>query len=123
MNNILRVIVTFPGLFFAGTGIQWLMNPEAAGATIGLPMLEGMALSSQMGDTGSFFMATGVMILLGVATLNRVWFLAPAMLVGGAAIFRIVAWSLHGAALPIEVIVFEAVIAALLVFASTKANP
>lgn len=122
MNNIIRGIAVLPGLFFAGTGVQWLINPEVAGATIGLPMLEGLALSSLMGDTGSFFMASGIMILLGVLTINRVWFLAPALLIGGAAVFRMVAWSLHGAVLPVEVVIFEAVIAAFLIFAGTKAR-
>ena len=79
-----------------------------------MPLLEGVGRSTQIGDLGSFFLTMGLLILVGVTTLERVWFYPPMMLLGLAAIFRIVSWLVHGAALAGSLIAVEIVVTALL---------
>lgn len=120
MNKILRVIVVLPAILFVFIGLRWLVDPEGAAAALGMPLLEGIGRSSQMGDIGGFFLAGGIMILLGVITAKRAWFQAPALLLMTIAIFRILAWLLHDAALATPMIAVEVVLAVLFVFASSR---
>jgi hypothetical protein len=120
MNKVLRVIVVLPAILFVFIGLRWLVDPEGAAAALGMPLLEGIGRSSQMGDIGGFFLAGGIMILLGVITAKRAWFQAPALLLMTIAIFRILAWLLHDAALATPMIAVEVVLAVLFVFASSR---
>ena len=56
----------------------------------------------------------GLLILVGVTTLNRVWFYPPMMLLGLAATLRIVAWLVHGAAFAGSMIAVEVIVTTLL---------
>jgi|TARA_B110000908_G_scaffold46948_1_gene57256 hypothetical protein len=120
MNKILRVIVLLPAILFIGIGIRWLVDPQGAAAALGMPLLDGIGRSSQIGDVGGFFLVTGIMVVLGVITGKRVWFQAPALLLMTIAIFRILAWLLHDAALATSMIAVEVVLAVLFVFASAR---
>ena len=120
LNKTLRVIATLPGLLFLSMGIRWIVAPEAVAKELGMPLLDGMARSTQIGDLASFFVALGCMILLGVFTLQRTWFYAAAMLLGGAAVFRTLAWMMHDAALATESIAVEVVVTAILLTAAVR---
>ncbi|MGB1140739.1 MAG: hypothetical protein ACPG1A_07560 [Halioglobus sp.] len=74
-----------------------------------MPLLEGAARSTQVGDLTAFFITAGVLALIGVFTRNATLLIAPAMLVGLAAVFRTLAWLVHGADLTTETIVVEVV--------------
>jgi hypothetical protein len=77
------------------------------------------ALRSAMSERSSWEM--GLMILTALTTLKREWFIAPAILLALVAVFRILAFLLfHDAALLVDMIVAEVVIASLLVLASKK---
>ena len=65
-------------------------------------------------------MGMGLMILTALTTLKREWFIAPAILLALVAVFRILAFLFHDAALLVDMIVAEVVIASLLVLASKK---
>ena len=120
LNKTLRVIAALPGLLFLSMGIRWIVAPEAVAKELGMPLLDGMARSTQIGDLASFFVALGCMILLGVFTLQRTWFYAAAMLLGGAAVFRTLAWMMHDAALATESIAVEVVVTAILLTAAVR---
>ena len=60
------------------------------------------------------------MILVGVIKLEPRWLRAAAMLVGGAAVVRTLAWAIQDAAFAAQFIVIEVVIAALLFFAASR---
>jgi len=60
------------------------------------------------------------MILTALVTLERIWFLAPAILLFLVAVLRILAWLFHGAELMMPMIVPELVIGGLLLLASTQ---
>jgi hypothetical protein len=123
MNKILRGILVFPALLFIMLGLQWMVDPAAAAKGLGMTLMDGMGRSSQMGDVGSFFLMSGTMALIGVITLRREWFYAPAMLIAGAALFRIVAWLAHDAPFATASITIEVVLTALLLFAASRIKP
>ncbi len=120
MNKVLRVVVILPAILFIVTGLRWLVDPTAAAAALGMPLLDGIGRSSQIGDVGGFFLAGGIMVLLGVITGKRAWFQAPALLLMTIAIFRLLAWLLHGAALATPMIAVEVVLTVLFVFAASR---
>ncbi len=118
INKILRVVTVLPGILFVVIGVGWIIDPASAAAGVGMPLLEGVGRSTQIGDLGAFFLTMGLLILVGVTTLKRVWFYPPMMLLGLAATFRIIAWLVHGAALAGSMIAVEVIVTTLL-FVST----
>lgn len=118
INKILRVVTVLPGILFVVIGVGWIIDPASAAAGVGMPLLEGVARSTQIGDLGAFFLTMGLLILVGVTTLKRVWFYPPMMLLGLAATLRIIAWLVHGAALAGSMIAVEVIVTTLL-FVST----
>ena len=114
INKILRVVAVLPGILFVVIGASWIIDPASAAASVGMPLLEGVGRSTQIGDLGAFFLTMGLLILIGVTTLKRVWFYPPMMLLGLAATLRIIAWLVHGAALALSMIAFEIIVTALL---------
>lgn len=83
MNKILKVVVALPALLFILLGVRWLADPAGAAKELGMPLLEGLGLSSQMGDVGSFFLSCGVMVLLGIYTQRRDWLFAASRIETG----------------------------------------
>jgi len=120
MPIALRILAALPGVLFCGIAFQWLVSPGQAANGLDLPLLSGAARSTQIGDTGSFFLGIGVSFLLGAIRLERQWFLAAALLVGGAAAFRVAAWGLHGAPLSIDKIAVELFSLAIAAFAASR---
>jgi hypothetical protein len=120
MNRALQIIVALPGLLFVGMGLRWIIDPTGAAAFSGMPLLDGVGLSSQIGDLGAFFLCLGLFIFLGLITRKRCWFVAPLMLVGITAVFRVLAWLLHDAALAVDMIVPELIIAGILAYAASR---
>jgi hypothetical protein len=123
MNKILRGILVLPALLFILLGLQWMVDPATAAKGLGMTLMDGMGRSSQMGDVGSFFLMSGTMALIGVITLRKEWFYAPAMLIAGAALFRIVAWLAHDAPFATASIIIEVVITSLLLFGASRIKP
>ena len=68
------------GAFFLINGLQWIIAPARIAEQLGMPLLEGVGLSTQIGDMGSFFITVGAMTLIGAITTTRHWFYAPSML-------------------------------------------
>ena len=118
----LTVIVALPGLLFIVMGLRWLVDPEGAAPGLGLTLDTGFGLSSQIGDLSAFFLVTGLSILIALVTSRRIWFYPPIMLLGLAAVGRLVAWVVHDAAFVPQPIVFELVVAAIL-FAASRFLP
>ncbi|MBQ0759812.1 MAG: hypothetical protein KBT72_09165, partial [Zhongshania sp.] len=68
MLKLLRIIVALPAILFLMIGVRWAVDPAAAAESLGMPLLDGLARSSQMADTGAFFIALGLMILSALLT-------------------------------------------------------
>ena len=120
LERALRIFLVLPAIGFLVTGLRFAVAPAGAAKGLAMPLLDGAARSSQIGDVGALFLGMGLMIMTALVTLERTWFIAPAILLLLVAVLRILAWLLHGAALMIPMIVPEIVIGGLLLLASTK---
>ncbi|MDG1663354.1 MAG: hypothetical protein P8H97_08295 [Pseudomonadales bacterium] len=118
MKKVLSIVIALPALMFIMTGLRWLVDPATAAAQFGMPLLDGVGLSTQIGDLAAFFIAGGMFVFIALITSKRSWYYPPIMLVGFTALFRILAWLLHDATLAVQMIVPEIVIAVLLLTAS-----
>jgi hypothetical protein len=120
LKRVLRVVLALPAIGFLVTGLRFAVAPAGAAKGLAMPLLDGAARSSQIGDVGALFMGMGLMILTALTTLKREWFIAPAILLALVAVFRVLAFLFHDAALLMDMIIAEVVIASLLVLASKK---
>ncbi len=120
MNTTWKAIAGLPGVFFVVIGLIWLVAPGFAASQLGMTLLTGVGLSTQIGDLASFFLVMGGSILIALYTGQRVWLYPSFMLLGLAAFGRIVAWGFHGAAFAIDMIAVEVIVAGLLFMASKK---
>ena len=120
MNSLLRALVALPAIGFLVIGLRWVIDPSAAASDLGMTLLSGVGRSSQIGDVGALFLSMGSMILIALTTGQRSWFYAPALMLSLIAVLRILAWLLHGAALTLDMIVVEVVVASLLLLASSR---
>ena len=120
MKNVLRVIAGLAGTLFFLNGLQWIINPTSVADSLGMPLLEGVGLSTQIGDLGSFFITVGAMTLIGAITTTRHWFYAPSMLLLVAALYRTLSTILYGAPFVMSAIVVEISIGLFLIFAGSR---
>jgi hypothetical protein len=120
MNSLLRALVALPAIGFLVIGLRWAIDPSSAASDLGMTLLSGVGRSSQIGDVGALFLSMGSMILIALTTGQRSWFYAPALMLSLIAVLRILAWLLHGAALTLDMIILEVIVASLLLFASSR---
>lgn len=120
MNKVLRIVVALTALLFVALGIRWLIDPTGSAADLGMPLLDGIGRSTQIGDLGAFFFSGGVMVLMGLLTDRRSWFYAPTILIASTAVFRVIAWLAHDAAFATQQIAVEVVITVLLIAAAMR---
>ena len=97
MGSPRRLVTRILGGFFTLQGLAWLVDPARVAAGLGMPLLDGLARSTQIGDLSAFFLVAGVTMLIGSRPGRARLLYVPAGLIGGAAITRTVAWALHGA--------------------------
>ena len=50
MKNVLRIVAGPYWIFFFLNGLQWIISPANVAASLGMPLLEGVGLSTQIGD-------------------------------------------------------------------------
>ena len=117
---ILRVVAGLIGGLFLAQAISWMIDPTGSAEALGMPLLDGLARSTQVGDFTSFFLALGTMGLLGAVRMSGTWLRGAAMLLGGAAAMRTLAWGIHDAAFATEFIVIETVAAVILLFIASR---
>lgn len=116
----LRIVAGTIGVFFLAQAIHWIARPAAAAEALGMPLLDGIARSTQVGDLAGFFLALGTMILLGAYRSNAQWLRGGALLLGSAALMRTLAWLLQGAAFTADFIGVELVCAGGLLFVAFR---
>ena len=90
------------------------MNPAGIAPDLGLTLETGVGLSTQVGDLAAFFLVAGLSTLIGLVTGKRFWFYPAPMLLLIAALGRTVAWVVHGAEFAPQTIMFEIVVALLI---------
>ena len=120
MKNTLRLVAGLLGTLFLINGLQWIIAPANIAAQLGMPLLEGVGLSTQIGDMGSFFITVGAMTLIGALSQTRHWFYAPSMLLLVAALFRTLSTAIYGAPFVLPAIVVEVSVGLFLIFAGSR---
>jgi hypothetical protein len=120
MNKILKVVVALTAVLFASIGLRWLVAPEGVATEFGMILMEGLGLSSQIGDLGAYFLSLAIFILLALATGRRTWYYPPIILLGLTAIMRTMAWIFHGASLAVDMIAVEVIVCAILYIGSLR---
>ena len=120
MNIALRAIVLLCGVLFVVTGLRWLLAPAGVAPEFGLALSSGVGLSSPIGDMSAFFLTLGVCILMGLTTGRAIWYYPPMILLSLTAAGRTLAWLLHDAALAMNLIAPEVIVALILLIASRR---
>ena len=120
MSTALRAIVLLCGVLFIVTGLRWLLAPAGVAPEFGLVLSSGIGLSSQIGDMSAFFLTLGVCILMGLITQRAIWYYPPIILLSLTAVGRLLAWLLHDAALAMNLIAPEVIVALILLIASRR---
>ncbi|MEH6588743.1 MAG: hypothetical protein V7746_00720 [Halioglobus sp.] len=120
MNKALTVIVSIPALLFILVGIGWLLVPSRVAAELGMPLLDGLGGSTQIGDLGAFFLCGGLIVIIGLVTQKREWFYAAALLLAGAAFFRTASWVLHDMPFATPQVAIEVILTVLMLFAASR---
>ena len=118
-----RIVAAILGVLFLVQGLNWIIDPQSAAEGLAMPLLEGAARSTQVGDFASFFVALGLMVLNGTRPGHAGSLYGGVLLLGGAAIFRTLAWLLHDAAFAAPTIAIEVVCAVFLIVAARQLSP
>lgn len=114
MYTPLRIVVMMLGAGSLLQGLGWIFSPATAAEGLGMPLLEGVGRSTQIGDFASFFLVLGGVTLLGSRPGNAAWLRFPAAMATCSAIGRTLAWALHDASFTALFIGVEVVLAVLL---------
>lgn len=117
MQRLLRTLTRLLGVLFTLQGVLWIVAPARAAAGLGMPLLDGLARSTQIGDFAAFFLTGGTTILVGSQPGRNRLLLVPAAMVGGAAVVRTLAALLHDADFAASFIAAEVAMCALLLVA------
>ena len=120
MHKAWKIAAAVPAGVFIVVGLAWLVAPGFASAQMGMPLLEGDGLSTQIGDLAAFFLTLGGSIAIALRTDRAIWLYPAIMLLGFAAAGRVIAWLGHGASLLLDMIVVEVAVAGLLILVARK---
>lgn len=120
MNRLLKLLVLLPAILFLVTGLRWLVAPAGVASQFGLTLEHGVGLSSQVGDMSAFFLLLGICMLTALVSGRRSWYYPPIILLLLTAVGRILAWLLHDAALAVDLIAPEVIVAVLLLVVSRR---
>lgn len=122
MHPRLRLAILVLGAFFTLQGLRWLVDPAGAAAGLGMPLLDGLARSTQIGDLSSFFLVAGASMMLGSRPGRAPLLYLPTALIGGAAVTRTLAWALHGADFALLFITVEVVVGVTLLVGARSSS-
>ena len=115
-----RILAGVLGSFFLLQGFDWLRAPVGAAEGLGMPLLDDIGRSTQIGDISAFFLCLGGFALYGAYRIQPAWIRASGFLVGLAAVTRTIAWGVHDAAFPVAFIGVEIVASSLLFLAAWR---
>ncbi len=111
---VAKILAGVAALLMALTAVSWLVDPAGAALSLGMPLLDGIGRSTQVGDFSAFFVAVTTFCVLGIIKQQPTWLYSAAVLLGLAAVMRTFAWAVHGAAFAAAPIAVEVVSTALL---------
>ena len=83
----------------------------------GMVLSSDLGLSSQIGDLGSYFVSSALMIFYGIYTNNTHWFYPPILIMLLTALFRTLSTLLHDAPFAADMIGIEILFSGILFYA------
>ena len=119
---IARILAGIAGLMMGLSAINWLIDPGAAATSLGMPLLEGLGRSTQVGDFTAFFVCCAGFAFWAAWKSSASFAVAAAALLFGAAVFRTLAYLMHGADLATNFIIIEIVLGGFLSYAAVAFN-
>lgn len=100
-------------------GARWLFDPTGAAQAAGMPLLDGIARSTQVGDLGALLFVSGGFTLFAILRRQPVLLYTPLFMLGTTAVFRALAVVVAGAAFAPVLIGIE-VILCVIIFAAQR---
>ena len=94
-----------------------MTNPSEASNGLGMLYLDGVGRSTQIGDFSAFFIGVSIFCLLGSIFKNTSFLFSAVIILGSAAIMRIVAWQVYDADFATTFIIVE-LITTIMILAS-----
>ncbi len=113
MDSILRLLSAAAGMPIFGNGVLFITDPQTAARQLGMPLLEGIGRSTQIGDFGSFFLCSSIAAFYGAWNRSPLLLYVAALLIGGAALCRMIASLLHDAPFATTFIAVELILATI----------
>ena len=110
MLTLLRTITALFGLGLLLIGMGWWVHPSAAADMLGATLLDGTGRSTQIGDSGAFFVGAGALLAIGALRKQSALVLVGACLVGLVIPGRVLSATMHGGAWTADEILGECVI-------------
>ncbi len=98
MLSVLRIITVLSGLGLFLIGVIWWLQPSTAAEMLGASLLDGTGRSSQIGDSGAFFIGAGGLLALGAIRNHAALVMSGGLLVGLVIPGRVLSATTHGGA-------------------------
>ena len=98
MLTSLRILTTLSGLGLSLVGIIWWLQPATAAEVLGASLLDGTGRSTQIGDSGAFFIGAGGLLALGAIRNHAALVISGGLLVGLVIPGRVLSVTTHGGA-------------------------
>ena len=122
MMTILRTLSALSGLGLLVFGLGWWVHPAAAADMLGASLLDGTGRTTQIGDSGAFFVGAGSMLLWGALRKVPTLLIAGGGLIGLVIPGRVLSASIHGGSQTPDEIITECVILFLAVATAAAVN-
>ena len=87
-----------------------------------MTVFEGLGLSSQIGDLGSYFISLSIMIIYAVKTNQPSWLYPPILMLLLTALFRTLATAIHGAPFALDMIAAEVVFSGMFFYVISQSK-
>ena len=122
MLTLLRALSAIIGLGLFIFGLGWWVHPAAAADMLGATLLDGTGRTTQIGDSGAFFVGAGMLLLWGAIRSNSPMLFAGGGLIGLVIPGRLLSAAMHGGSQTPNEIVVEFIVLALTFVTATKMN-
>ena len=110
MLSLLRIVTVLSGLGLFLIGVIWWLQPATAAEMLGASLLDGTGRSTQIGDSGAFFIGAGGLLALGAIRSHAVLVISGGLLVGLVIPGRVLSVTTHGGAWTPDEIAGECVV-------------
>jgi hypothetical protein len=122
MKYVVKIIPALVALLFLAMGINFVFDPVAGAAQVGVTPLGADGLNTIRGDLGGMFLSCAILLMLGIWRAEAAWLNAVAVLMLVKASGRLIGFVVDGSPgeTTLTAFIFELVIAAGLIYSSRR---